>query len=330
MYNILINKYHIVSFDICLTLKRLGHNVTLSINTDIKDHYKNWNDIYLKSKEKYKNEFKVITLREAVLNLKNKKYDLFGCDGHFSGDELLVNVCKNEKIPFFFTSGYPLTTDKASENILSLGWTMPTIQYLQKYPSEGHRKEEDWKNICLHGKSEGKNIFVFYPNFFELKQNLQQEAEKKDQFVSGIHRYEECNRWCFGVFKEVQKQIDVRNFDSKTHEEFIEELKKSKGLLMLKHADQPGISLFEAMLLSRPVFTMKSYVLASNNQEVLIDGFNAVVADTVPELIDRMKNITDAELYKLGTNAYLHAEMLTRFERQKHKLQTFLENCVKK
>ncbi len=327
---ILINKYHPVSFDICLALQLLGHEVTLSINTLVKDHYGSWKDLLVVSKEKYKDKFEVISVHEAIVHLRNKKYDLVGVDGVFDSDEILMEVCKTNKIPYFCVQGYPGKYDEPSNNILSLGWSLPTVQYLQNYPSEGHRKDVDWMNIVIKRQSEGKNVMVFYPCFFELKQNLPKERwDHPEYFVSGIHRYQECNRWCFGAFKEVEKHVNVVNFDSKSHDEFIQELKRSKGLLMLKAQDQPGISLFEAMLLSKTVFTMKSYVLASNNQEVLIDDFNAVVADNLDELIDRMKNITDAQLYRLGNNAYLHAEMLTRFERQKNKLQAFLENCIK-
>lgn len=326
---ILINRYHPVCDDICISLSLLGHDVTLSINTSVLDHYGCWKDLYIANKKKYSDKFNVITVNEAVVGLKNKKYDLMGCDGVFDSDELLMSVCKSLNIPFFNIQGYPGKYDEPSNNIMSLSWGLPAIQYLQKYPSEAHRKEEDWKNIALSGKSEGKNVIVFYPVFHELKQQLERSRIGENYFVSGIHRYEECNRWCFSAFKQVQQHVDVRNFDSKSHSEFISEIKKSKGLLMLKQADCPGISLIEAMLLSKPVFTMRSYVLASTNQEVLIDNFNAVVADTVPELIDRMKNITDQELYRLGNNAFLHAEMLTRFDRQKNKLQTFLDNCTK-
>lgn len=326
---ILINRYHPVCEDICLALTKLGHKVTLSINDKVRDHYGCWKELGLKLKEKYKNQFDVIFVNQSLALIKAKQFDLVGCDGVFDSDQLIMDVCKVEKVPFFNINGYPGCHDEPSDNILSLGNILPTIQYNSQYPTEGHKKELDWKNIAQHGKSYGKNICIFYPCFFELKQDLQTTREKTNKFISGIHRYEECNKYNYEVFKQVQEHVDVENFDSKSHDEFIQELKKSKGLLMLKSFDEPGISLFEALLNARPVFTMRSYVLASMNQNVLIDDFNAVVADSVGELIHRMKTITDADLYRLGTNAYLHAEMLTRFERQKNKLQTFLENCVK-
>lgn len=315
--------------DICLALTKLGHKVTLSVNDKVQDHYGSWKELGLKLKEKYKDNFDVVFINQALALIKAKQFDLVGVDGVFDSDQLIMDVCKNEKIPYFCVQGYPSCHDEPSNNILSLGNILPTVQYYSNYPTEGHRKEIDWKNIAETGKSAGKNICIFYPCFFELKQNLQTTKEKSNKFISGIHRYEECNKYNYEVFKQVQQHVDVENFDSKSHDEFILELKKSKGLLMLKSQDEPGISLLEALLATKPVFTMRSYVLASMNQNVLIDGFNAVVADSVDELIYRMKNITDADLYRLGTNAYLHAEMLTRFERQKNKLQTFLENCVK-
>jgi hypothetical protein len=326
---ILLARYHNVIDDIAITLKNLGHEVTICVNTDVVDHNGNSLDILNNLQIKYKNQFNVVRLNQACVLLKQKKYDLLGCDGYYSGDSLLIDICKSQKIPHFCILGYPGRLDSPSNNILSFGFFLPFTQYWNCYPTEGHRKELDWKNISQNGKSDQKNICVFYPNFTELKQNLIETKEKNDLFVSGIHRYEECNKYCYEVFKQVSKELNCKNFESRPQEEFLSTLKSSKGLLMLKHGDMPGISLIQAMLLSKPVFTMKSYVLASMNQEVLIDGFNAVVADTVPELIDRMKNITDQELYRLGNNAFLHAEMLTRFERQKNKLETFIQNCLK-
>lgn len=329
MARILLNRYHNVVDDIAVSLTKLGHKVSVCIDTGVSDHYGSHLDLYNKIKDKYKDQHDVLTLNNAVALLKQKRFDLLGLDGVYSGDQILKTIAKNSGVPYFCIDGYPYLFDEDSDNILSLGWSLPTIQYLQKNPSEGHVKELDWQNIFKNGRSDFKNILSFYPSFWDLKSKTIKSEFKEDKFVSGIHRYQECNKWNYEVFKKVSESVNVENFESKGHSEFIDSLSRSKGLLMLKWADRPGIALLEALLLSKPVFTMKSYVLASMNQEVLIDNFNAIIADTTDELIHRMKNITSSELHRLGTNAYLHAEMLTRFERQKLKLETFIENCLR-
>lgn len=329
---ILINRYHPVCEDIAISLSQLGHNVYLSIKTDIKDHYGSWKDIL--NKLRGDKEFTAIDYKQAAVLLSKKKFDLVGVDGVFEGDSDLQRICRNVGVPHFAIAGYPALMDEPSDNILSLGWTLPTLQYIHRYPQEGARKLEDWKNISIEGRSSGKNVLVFYPVFHKFKESIKSPlvlSSENNEFVSGIQRYKECNPYNFAVFEQVRlalsPHLKVVNYQGLKREEFLDKLKRSKGLLHLKHADQPGISLFEALLLGKRVFTMKSFVLASNNQEVLIDGFNSVVADTVDELIERMAQ--QVHTFDVTSEVRNHAWMLTDFSRQKYKLSKFIEECVK-
>ncbi len=330
---ILINRYHPVSEDLAITFSKLYPNsVTLSVNTAINDHYGSWKAVYENIKSFYP-EFKTITLQQALVMVKSKQFDLVVCDGVFDGDKLLMDVARQGGVPTANIQGYPYTQDEPAQNILSLGWFLPQVQYVNKYPNEYAVKMGDWKNIATAGSSAGKNICVFYPNFWRLIETLQRGpvlstgTTQPDGYLSAIHRYEECNEWPYKVFCEVKEKIaplSVTNLSGLKTEEIARRLILSRGVLMLKAFDQPGIFLFEALLCGAPIFTMKSYVLGSFNQDVLIDGFNACIADTVPELIERMKSY---EYSEMSENAGNHARMLTSFERQQHKLKTFLENC---
>lgn len=324
MGKILIYRYHPVCEDLCLTFSKMGFNVTLVIDNTIKDHYGDWSNLLFEIKQKY-SEFNVVNLSQALCFLNQSKYNLVGLDENFQKSDLIIDVCNNKNIPYFAIDGYPNVYNKKSKNILSLGWMLPTIQYNQKYPSEIHKKEEDWKNIFEKGISDTKNICVFYPNFWNLKNKIVNSANFRDGFISVIQRYEECNRWNFEVFNLVKKKFKIENLQGLSNDFVVEKLLNSKALVLLKWSDRPGIGLFEAMLLGRPVVTMKSFVLASGNFDVLIDGYNAIVADSVDELLERMSS---ENFYKLGENAYNHSIMLTDFDRQKRKLNTFLKRCI--
>lgn len=331
---LLLVYYHPVVMDLAQTFSKLGWNVTVAVNTNIKDNYGTGFDVLDRIKEE-RSFFTVegIPLTLALNQIKKKQYNLVGCDGVFDGDQLVMDTCRENKIPFFNIQGYPNVVDEPSQNILSLGWFTPTIQYQQSYPGEGHKKQIDWKNVSESGRSSGKNICIFYPNFWQLAYqcdvaNINNIARPfRGHLVSLIQRYEECNEFCYKAFKRVQEDFRVENLEGKPHGEVLREIVKSSGLLHLKWADQPGIAIFEAMLLSRPVVTMKSFVLASMNQEVLIDGYNAIVADSIDELTDQLKNVD--RLRKLGYNACDHATMLTDFNRQKRKLLDFVDRCLK-
>lgn len=326
---ILINFYHPVCIDLATTFKKLGHTVDVCFNTDIKDHYGDWNILL----EKYKknSDINCISLKIASLLLvKSKYYDLVGLDGVFNGDQLLMSICKEINLPYFCIDGYPNVYDEPSENILSFGWGLPLIQYNQKYQSEYHKKEIDWKNIFEKGCSESKNIYVFYPNFWEIKTKTR-VINSVGPIISGVQNYKKYNKWSCEVFDKIKEKslIDIKNFEEVSHEVFIKELQLSRAFLLLKWADRPGIALLEAMLLGKPILTMRSYILASFNPEILIDNFNCIIADTVEELIEKI-NVMDKNTYKLlGEHARNHALELTSFDRQKDKLQTFLERCVK-
>ena len=333
---ILVNRYHPVSEDLAITLARIFPQATiyLSVNTEISDHYGKWQHVYEHLKDQYR-EFETITLTRAALLIKQKQIDLVLCDGVFDGDKLLMDLCAFYNVSLVNIQGYPYTFDENAKNILSLGWFLPQIQYVKQYPSEGHVKQIDWKNIFENQKSGGKNVCVFYPNFWNFKKFVSSVGfttdklrEETDRYISAIHRYEECNEWPFKVFGKVKEKLNptkIENMTGLTSVEVFNKCTLSKGALMLKAFDQPGIFLFEAMLSGLPIFTMKSYVLGSFNQDVLIDGFNACVADTVDELILRMKS---DEWKSLSKNTFHHVDMLTSFERQQHKLKTFIENSL--
>jgi hypothetical protein len=324
---ILLIYYHPVIWDLAQTFIELRHEVTVAVNIGIKDNYGTGADIIQRA-PKY---FSVIPLQLALRNIQLKQYDLVGCDGVFDGDKLVMESCDKNNIPRFCIQGYPNVGDEPSDNILSFGWFTPTVQYHQRYPSEGHKKQQDWKAIAEAGESEGKNICVFYPKFWDLKEKIKDKRFKclaENGYISLIQGYEKWNKWSFEAFKRVEKAIKVRNLEGLDHDEALLRLAKSKGLVHLKWADQPGIALIEAMLLRKPVYTMRSFVLASMNQEVLIDGYNAIVADSVDELIRWLKQ--DDLFFRsfLRNNAEKHALMLTDFYRQKRKLERFMERCI--
>lgn len=332
---ILLVYYHPICLDIAAHLNWIGYDVTLSVNPNIKDNYGTGHDLLAKySKFDW---IKTEPLSLSLLKIKAKNnFDVVGCDGVFDGDDLIMAACKEADLPFFNIQGYPMVFDEPSNNILSLGWFLPHVQYLQKYSYEGLVKEIDWASILTKGRSEQKNIFVYYP-FPNREEFLNYNPNDKDweiaqmnrKFVSLIQGYKKWNPVSYEIFKKISSNLSfsgykISNLEGQSKEAVYKELKNSRGLLHLKWADQPGIAIFEAMLLGRPVFTMKSFVNASFNQEVLIDGYNAVIADSVDELKRRM---TTEYVTQLGPNALQHAKMLCSWERQSNKFKLFLENC---
>lgn len=319
--------YHPVIWDLAKTFIELGHQVTVAVNPAITDNYGYGGDIIQRAEKKYGKLFKTIPLQVAARNIKN--YNLVGCDGVFDGDKVIMEVCDKEQIPRFCIQGYPNVVDEPSQNIISFGWFMPTVQYHQKYISEKDKKELDWKNIA-ENTPEGKNICIFYPNFWDFKDEIDVVYDvniQQNGFVSLIQGYEKWNKWSFEAFKKLKNEVRVENLEGIDHKEAMNRLRASEGLIHLKWADQPGIALIEAMLMGKPILTLKSFVLASMNQEVLIDNYNAVVADNLEELVYWSKQ--HEFLAVLGENAKQHANMLTNFTRQQMKLEAFIERCLR-
>ena len=318
--------YHPVVLDLVQTFRKLGHHVTLAVNPTIKDNYGTGMDVIQRAKERFGIFVDVLPLQIAAKKIQD--FDLVGCDGVFDGDKIIMEVADKHNIPRFCIQGYPNVMDEPSDNILSFGWFTPTVQYHQKYPSEGHKKLRDWKNIA-ENTPEGKNICVFYPNFWDFKARIGQNPDlswRNSSYISLIQGYEKWNKWSFETFKKLQKDVPVENLEGVPHVEVFKRLRDSRGLIHLKWADQPGIALIEAMLLARPVLTMRSFVVASMNQEVLIDGHTAIVADSLDELIYWTKQ--EGFMKAIGENARKHALMLTNFTRQRMKLERFIERCA--
>lgn len=320
---LLLNRYHPISEDLALTFVKLGFKIDLSVDMSINDHYGSWIQVYKNLKKKY-NEFDVISVQQAFLKLKNKQYDLVGVDGVFKNDKEIIELCKQNSIPWFCIQGYPYVQDEPSDNILSFSWFLPQIQYIKIYPSEGHVKEIDWKNIAYYGSSSQKNILIFYPEMNYVKEFWKENiSEDHGYFLSLIHRYKECNKWCYDVFKKIEPYFSIENHSGLSQEQSLNKINKSSGLLHLKAFDCPGISVLETLILKKPVYVMKSFINASFNQEVLIDNFNAVIADDVDELIKRMK-----EPFNTTQQSFDYIYALTSFDRQKNKLERFFNKCL--
>lgn len=333
--NILLVYYHPVVFDLIQSFRLLGHSVSLAVNTKIKDNYGTGQDIVKNNKDRW-NDVDVISLPLAVANIKKKKYDLIGCDGVFDGDKLVMDTAESVGVPHFCIQGYPNKYDEPSDNILSLGWALPLVQYNQAFPAEGYKKEVDWADLAKNGRSTHmKNICVFYPCFHEYKEKIASTPDNfplklRSGFLSLVQGYERWNKFSCDVFKQISEKVpEIQNLEGQSSEDVFNAINKTKGLLHLKWADQPGIAIFEAMLFGRPVITMRSFVLASFNQEVLIHRYNSVIADDVDELIEYL-NYPDSYFFDLGDKAQKHASILTDFNRQKSKLTKFIERCTKR
>lgn len=336
--NLLLVYYHPVIFDLALTFKKLFRNVEICVTNDLKDNYGTHEDV-IKKAESY--GLKCRLINQAMIKLRTNQYDLVGLDGVFQGDKLIIDACNAFNVPYFAISGYPHTLDEPAKNILSFSWYMPQMQYRHKYPSEAHVKQLNWSKIADLGyDNEQKNFFVFYPEFSELKKfRDQQETNERfhPNFFSMIHRFEECNEKCFKVFKDIKDMLqgELINYTSLTQTEVWQVMMKSAGLIHLKHGDCPGIALLESMLLGRVPFVMKDFVLASHNQEVLIDEYSAMVCESKNEIAVRAI-AHRAEISKIAygfssleASTMKHANMLTNFDRQKSGLILFFIKCLK-
>ena len=330
--NILLAYYHPVIFDLAETFSKLGHKITITVSRYLSDNYGSADSVFAKKvPNPFLKDVDLVYHSVAKVKIKQKHFDLVGVDGVFDGDDVLMELCKNYKVPHFCINGYPHQIDEPSENILAFSWHLPQLQYKQKFYHEGLVKESDWKNISEKGESDGKNIFVFYPEMnaakrFEARTRITNRVRNpSDSFISLIHRFEECNKWSYSAFSELKEFHKIENFTGLSQEETFEKIWNSKGLVHLKHADCPGISVLEALILGCPVIVMKSFVKASFNQEILIDNYNALVCNSLGEMSNRMKEVGSREFPT--PNAILHIHELTHLDRQKPGLLRFLHKC---
>lgn len=331
--SLLLVYYHPIVFDLAESFSRIFQKVTIACNTNLKDNYGGYKTVYERGKAL---GLEVIPLPIALMQIRS--YDLVGLDGVFDGDELAMGSCKEHEIPWFCINGYPHQFDEPSQNILAFSWHLPQIQYKKMFPHEGYIKELDWKKIYEDGRSPGKNICVFYPELNYVKRFDYFDVPPSNTLVSFIHRYEECNKWNYKIFCDLKEKlkkhsfdIDLQNFSGLSQDEVLKKMFSSWGLVHLKHGDCPGISVLESLKMGIPVFTMKSFVQSSFNQEILIDGFNAVVADDLDELYERIidyisgKDRFYSAHFGLKTD---YIKILTSFDRQKLKLIKFFERCM--
>lgn len=335
---LLLVYYHPVIFDLAIAFKEIFEKVEICVTNDLKDNYGTHEDVIQKAKSK---GFEAYLINRAVAFLRAKKYTLVGLDGVFQGDKTLIDVCNSQNTPYFCINGYPHNTDEPSKNILSFSWYLPQQQYRKMYPSEAHVKQLDWGNLVKNGSMDGKNICVYYPPFLELKSwlfskgvDLKRRRDwKRTEFTSFIHRFEECNKESYEVFKTLQQHVPLSNYSNLSSEEVWNKMHDSYGLVHLKHADCPGISLIESMLIGRVPIVMRNFVLASQNQDLLIDEYSAIICDTVDELIDRttdyMNEVAKNPSYNMFEAAtQKHAFEITSLSRQSRKLRKFVENCL--
>lgn len=328
---ILINRYHPVVEDLATSFsKHLKFKMDVSVNTKVKDQYGDHSDLLktLKSNE----DFNAISLQEGMVKLRSKQYDLVFVDGVYEGDKDLITICKQQRTPYVCISGYPYLQDEDAKNILSFSWFMPQFQYLNNYPSEGYVKEIAHKRL-LNGEQNKKNIFVFYPEFTHVRK-FNQKAPRWLANCSGyssfIHRYEECNKSLYDIFRKIQHSLEqfqkLENYSGMSNEQVLQKMRESKGLVHIKGFDAPGISLMEAMMIGCTPFIFQEFILGSFNQEVLIDNHSCVISNSIPEFIE---NLESDKWAKLSKTTQEHAMMLTNFSRQQSKLERFIETSLK-
>lgn len=331
---VLINRYHPCVEDMASSFARhLKFKVDVSVNIRVNDQYGSHLNILnsLKSQEDLTG-FNAISLNEAIVRLKTKQYDICFVDGVYDGDKDLIAICKQQGIPYICIAGYPYLRDEDAKNILSFSWFMPQFQYVQQYPTEGHVKEVAHAKL-LNGEQNKKNTFVWYPEFAHAKQYAKQNprflANCRD-YSSFIHRYEECNKSLYDIFITIKNNLErftvVENYSGFTNTQVLTKMTQSKGLLHIKGFDAPGISLIEAMLVGCTPFLFQEFILGSFNQEILIDNYSCVLADSIAEMIE---NLESDKWAKLSKTTQEHAMMITSFERQQNKLEKFIEMSLK-
>lgn len=336
---LLLHYYHPIIFDLAESFKRIC-KVEIAINPSVTDNYGGIREhVAMIEGNEHLSDVPWVPIMPAVMKIRQGMYDLVGIDGVFSGDDWIIQACKDSGVPYFCINGYAHNADEPGNNILSLSNFLPQIQYKQKYPSEGHIQGFDWKNIAEAGRSHGKNILVFYPEMNHVKRRFLWPLEvakgfdevyrgqRINEVPSFIHRYEECNKWCYSAFEKVKDKLRddfvVENFSGLSHDEVLEKIYNSRGLLHLKHGDCPGATLLEALIFGKPVFTMRSFVNACFNQEFLIDNFTAIVADDLDELCERIRRG-----FTPSHAARKYIWELTSFERQKYKVERFFKRCI--
>lgn len=332
---LLLNYYHPVIFDLAESFSRIFDEVVISCDMNLEDNYGGFNEVKNRVKENEHLNCQVIPDIQAKIQIK--QFDLVGLDGAFKGDDILMETCKGNGVPYFCINGYPHQFDEPGENILAFSWHLPQIQYKKRFPHEGYVKLDDWKHIAKNGRSPGKNVCVFYPEMNEAKRfntRFLEEFRKEEpkHFCSFIHRYEECNKFNYLVFEHLKNHIDtLENYSGLSQREVFEKMSKSYATVHLKHADCPGISVLESLTLGIPVITMESFVKASFNQEVLIDGFNAIIATDKDDLVKRTIELIkwNGLLNYPMQSIRDHINVLTSFRRQKYKLEKFFEECMK-
>lgn len=335
---ILINYYHPICADLAFSFAKLGHDVDVCFLTTKTDHYGNWKDMPQKVSEQYSDifsktliKFNCITHQQAMVFLKSKRYNLLGCDGVTDGDSDLMQIADSVKIPYFNINGYPYQADEKAKNILCFSWFLPQIQYLQTYQGENGVKNMDWKNIAETGKSAGKNILVFYPETALVKHIRDSlspvPVSEKRGFVSFVQLYEKYNHFNYIAFKNLQKLCtdSLENYGGLTQMEVRELMNSAKATVHLKHADCPPTAVLEGMLFGLVPHVMTSFIKASANQDLLIDGYSCIACDSIDEMA---KNLNENKWEKISETTQRHAEMLTSLYRQKDKLQKFLSDCL--
>ena len=339
--NLLLVYYHPVIFDLAQSFSYF-FDIEIAVISTLKDNYGSSLDVKNKGEAR---GLKVIFTQEALINIKQKKYQLVGCDGVFDGDKLVMDVCATEGVPWFAVMGYPNTDDEPAQNILSFSWYCAQRQFRHRLPTEGHIKELEWQAFCKDQKR-GKNIFVYYPEMREAKDYawgnrnslliLNEPSKIRKGSISLIHRYEECNKWPHSVYRRIIDKcrekiadFDIPNHTNLNHTTVYELLSKSNTLLHSKASDCPGISLLEAMILGAVPIVSNSFLLASHNQEVLINGHSAIVCDTVDEMAAAcLENHDQLECPELRVSTFEHVNMLTSFRRQRPGLEKFFERAL--
>lgn len=337
---LLLVYYHPIIFDLAESFSRL-FDVEIAVNQNLKDNYGGAEEVCRKAEVL---GFRTHFLQTATALLRQKKYNLVGCDGVFDGDKLIMDLCDQLKIPYFNINGYPHNRDERAKNILSFSYFLPQFQYRNKFPWEQHVKELDCANFA-NGIKNDKNILVFYPEMKKAKDfawsnrnSLFVKDKERLRFggCSLIHRYEECNKSSYSAFAKVNSELkkfnesyEVPNVSGAPPEQIYDLLYSSNFLLHLKHGDCPGIAILEAMILGAVPVVSSGFIMASQNQEVLIDNHSAFVCDSLDEIINTCSdNFRELKNPEIRVSMFEHVNMLTSYKRQEKKLEKFFEECL--